>query len=177
MKETKEVKDKEKKVKKEKQEIKIELTKSEVEAMNEKLKEAEDNCVRARADLVNYRKRKDDETSKMLEYANEDLIEEILPTLDNFERAIKMDDNNLEDEVSQFLSGMKMIYASLVSTLEKFGVKEIESLGKTFDPLYHQAVMTEEDENKEKDMVVEVFQKGYMLKEKVIRPAMVKVNK
>ena len=88
-----------------------------------------------------------------------------------------MDDDNLEDEVSQFLSGMKMVYAGLVSALEKFGVKEIESLGKPFDANVHQAVMTESVEGKEEDIVLEVYQKGYMLKDKVIRPAMVKVNK
>ena len=88
-----------------------------------------------------------------------------------------MDDDNLEDEVSQFLSGMKMVYASLTKAIEKFGAKEIEALGKPFDATYHQAVMTEEVKDKEKDIVLEVYQKGYMLKDKVIRPAMVKVNK
>ena len=78
--------------------------------MNEKLKEAENEAIRAKADLINYRKRKDEETSKILKYCNEDLILEILPILDNFERAIKMDDDNLEDEVSKFLEGMKKHY-------------------------------------------------------------------
>ena len=156
---------------------KVLLTKEEVLAINEKAKEAEERALRAQAELINYRKRKDEETEKRLKYANEDLILEILPVLDNFERAIKMDDDNLEDEVSQFLSGMKMVYASLTKVIEKFGAKEIEALGKPFDATYHQAVMTEEVKDKEKDIVLEVYQKGYMLKDKVIRPAMVKVNK
>lgn len=177
MKENKELKKDTSKDKKEPKKEVIELSKEEVETMNNKLKEAEDKYVRAQADLINYRKRKDEEVNKMLKYANEDLIEELLPTLDNFERAIKMDDDNLEDEVSKFLSGIKMVYSSLLNGLEKYGVKEIEALGKPFNPDYHEAVMTEEDDSKEKEIVVEVYQKGYMLYDKVIRPAMVKVNK
>ncbi len=155
----------------------IKLDKKDFEELNNKLKNLTDEALRSKAELINYRKRKDEETAKMLKYANEDLILEILPVLDNFERAIKMDDDNLEDEVSKFLSGMKMVYASLSLALEKFGVKEIDSLGKPFDANFHQAVMTESDETKPKEIVLEVYQKGYMYKDKVIRPAMVKVNK
>ena len=179
----KETKDKNSKIKKNKSEEKenakdkVELTNEEIEAMNKRVSEAEEKALRYQAELINYRKRKDEETEKKLKYANEDLILEILPVLDNFERAIKMDDDNLEDEVSQFLSGMKMIYASLTKAIEKYGVKEIDALGKVFDATYHQAVMTEEVKDKDKDIVLEVYQKGYILKDKVIRPAMVKVNK
>ena len=169
---------KEKKSKKEKKdEEKIFLTKEEIEAMNKKVSEAEEKALRASAELINYRKRKDEETDKKLKYANEDLILEILPILDNFERAIKMDDDNLEDEVSKFLQGVKMIYASLTKTLEKYGVTEIKALGEVFDPNYHQAVMTDSVSDKPVEVITEVFQKGYMLKDKVIRPSMVKVNK
>lgn len=180
MKETKDKNSKIKKNKSEEKEIakdKVELTNEEIEAMNKRVSEAEEKALRYQAELINYRKRKDEETEKKLKYANEDLILEILPVLDNFERAIKMDDDNLEDEVSQFLSGMKMVYASLTKAIEKFGVKEIDALGKPFDATYHQAVMTEEVKDKDKDIVLEVYQKGYILKDKVIRPAMVKVNK
>ena len=179
----KETKDKNSKIKKNKLEEKenakdkVELTNEEIEAMNKRVSEAEEKALRYQAELINYRKRKDEETEKKLKYANEDLILEILPVLDNFERAIKMDDDNLEDEVSQFLSGMKMVYASLTKAIEKYGVKEIDALGKPFDATYHQAVMTEEVKDKDKDIVLEVYQKGYILKDKVIRPAMVKVNK
>lgn len=160
-----------------KEEEKVEITKEEVMAMNQKINEAEEKALRASAELVNYRKRKDEEVLRMLKFANEDLILELLPILDNFERGIKMDDDNLEDEVSKFLSGMKMIYSSLVNTLEKYGVKEIEALGKKFDENYHHAVMTEENKEKEEGIIIEVFQKGYTYKDKVIRPSMVKVNK
>ena len=145
------------------------------EAYN-KISELEDRILREKAELVNYRKRKEEEMSKMLKYSNEDLVKEILPIVDNFERAINMDDDNLEDEVSKFLSGFKMIYCKLISTLEKYEVKAIDGNNKPFDPTYHQAVMTESKEDVEPGMVLEVLQKGYLLKDKVIRPAMVKVS-
>ncbi len=87
-----------------------------------------------------------------------------------------MDDNNLNDELSKFLKGFKMIYASLVSILEKEQVKAIDGVNKPFDPSFHQAVMTEKVENQEPGMVIYVLQKGYMYKDKIIRPAMVKVS-
>ena len=112
----------------------------------------------------------------MLKYANEDLVSELLPVIDNFERAIKMDNDDLSDEVSKFLEGFKMIYGNLINILNKLDVKEIEASGIEFDPNYHQAVLTEKDESKPSGVVLEVLQKGYMYKDKVIRPAMVKVN-
>lgn len=145
------------------------------EAYN-KISELEDKLLREKAELVNYRKRKEEETTRMLKYSNEDIVKEILPIVDNFERAIKMDDNNLEDEVSKFLSGFKMIYCKLVSILEKYEVKAIDGANKPFDPTYHQAVMTEACENVESGIVLDVLQKGYLYKDKVIRPAMVKVS-
>lgn len=145
------------------------------EAYN-KISELEDRLLREKAELVNYRKRKEEEISRLLKYSNEDLVKEILPIVDNFERAINMDDDNLEDEVSKFLSGFKMIYCKLVSTLEKYEVKAIDGNNKPFDPTYHQAVLTEQREGVEKEIVLDVLQKGYLYKDKVIRPAMVKVS-
>ena len=174
----KETKDKNSKIKKNKLEEKenakdkVELTNEEVIAMNKKLTEAEERYLRCQADLINYRKRKDEETEKLLKFANEDLILDILPALDNFERAL-----NLESSDSSLQDGMKMIYKSLVNTLNKYDVKEIECLGKVFDPKLCNAVMTDSKDDKEKEVVLEVYQKGYTLKDKVIRPAMVKVNK
>ena len=141
-----------------------------------KIKELEEEVLKAKADNINYRKRKDEEVSKMLEYANEDIVKDILPSVDNFERAINLDDENLDDELSKFLAGFKMIYCHLVEVLEKYDVKSIDDKGKAFDPKFHQAVLTEKVEGMEPGMVVEVMQKGYMLKDKVIRPAMVKVS-
>ncbi len=139
-----------------------------------KIKELEDVLLRLKADNINYRKRKDEEVSKMLEYANEDIVKDILPIVDNFERAIKLDDDNLDDELSKFLAGFKMIYCHIIEALEKYGVKAIDGDNKEFNPIYHQAVLTEKGETP--GMVIEVLQKGYLLKDKVIRPAMVKVS-
>ena len=141
-----------------------------------KIKELEEEVLKAKADNINYRKRKDEEVSKMLEFANEDLVKDILPSIDNFERAINLDDENLDDELSKFLAGFKMIYCHLVEVLEQYDVKAIDDRGKEFNPKFHQAVLTEKVEGMEPGMVVEVMQKGYMLKDKVIRPAMVKVS-
>ena len=140
----------------------------------QKIEELQNTLLRIQADNINYRKRKDEEVEKMLKYANEDLVKDILPIVDNFERAIKLDDDNLEDELSRFLEGFKMIYCHLVESLEKYGVKAIDGYNKEFDPVYHQAVLTEKGEKP--GMVIEVMQKGYLLKDKVIRPAMVKVS-
>lgn len=148
----------------------------EIVKLQEKIKELENKALLSQAEMINYRRRKDEEVSRMLKYANEDIVTELLQTVDNFERAIKMDDKNLEDEVSKFLEGFKMIYCHLVSTLEKYDVKAIDGSNKEFDPTYHQAVMTEHADGVESGMVLEVLQKGYLLKDKVIRPAMVKVS-
>lgn len=151
-------------------------SKEKIIELENKVKELEEQNLRTKADLINYRKRKDDEVSRLLKYSSEDIVKELLPIIDNFERAIKMDDDNLQDDVSKFLSGFKMIYCKMVSILEKNGVKAIDGANKPFDPTYHQAVMTEARENVESGMVIEVLQKGYLLKDKVIRPAMVKVS-
>ena len=166
-----EINKKEKTKKGKKDKMQEELTK-----LNAKIKELEEKNLREKAELINYRKRKEEEVIRMMKYCNEELIKEILPTLDNFERAIDMDDENLDDEVSKFLAGVKMIYANLINVLEKFEVKAIDGKNKPFDPTYHNAVMTDKVEGMEPGMVIEVLQKGYMLKDKVIRPAMVRVS-
>ena len=128
------------------------------------------------ADLINYRKRKDEEVANMLKYANEDLIKELIGVVDNFERAISLDDDNLTDELSKFLSGFKIMYSTLVSILNKFGVEEINRVGEIFDPNLEEALMTDKVEDKDNEVVLDVLLKGYKLKDKVIRPASVKVN-
>lgn len=150
--------------------------KEEIGKLKEENKKLEQDVLLAKADLINYRKRKDEEVARMLKFSNEDLVKELLPTIDNFERAIKMDDDDLTDEVSKFLEGFKMIYCSLINTMEKYEVKAIDGINKPFDPTYHQAVMTEKREGVEPGIVIEVLQKGYLLKDKVIRPAMVRVS-
>ncbi|PWL44357.1 MAG: nucleotide exchange factor GrpE [Clostridiaceae bacterium] len=164
----------EKKNKKENKELKH--LEEENHKLKNDLKESSEKVLRLAAEMQNYKKRNETEKSNMLKYANEDLAKSLLPILDNFERAIRLDDNDLSDEVSKFLSGFKMIYGSFVNVLNNIEVKEIECDGLEFDPVYHQAVLTEKDETKPSGVILEVLQKGYMYKDKVIRPAMVKVN-
>ena len=170
----------EKEEKKNKKEFKENKELKHLEEENHKLKnelkESSEKVLRLAAEMQNYKKRNETEKSNMLKYANEDLAKSLLPILDNFERAIKLDDNDLSDEVSKFLSGFKMIYGSFVNVLNNIEVKEIDCDGLEFDPVYHQAVLTEKDETKPSGVILEVLQKGYMYKDKVIRPAMVKVN-
>ena len=144
--------------------------------LEDKAKKLEEALLRNQAELINFKRRKEEETSRLLKYAEEDIVLEFLPILDNIERAIKMDDEDLDDEVSKFLEGFKMIYAQIKNLLEKYEVKEIVCLNTPFDPTYHQAVFTVKDENFESGIILEVLQKGYIYKDKVIRPSMVKVN-
>ena len=146
------------------------------EDAKEQIKQLENELLKSKAEFINYRKRLDEEHSKFIKYCNEDLIKELLPTLDNFERAINMDNDNLEDEVSKFLSGFKMIYCNLVTVLKNSGVVEIDGNNKPFDATYHEAIMTEKRDGVESGMVLDVLQKGYILNGKVIRPAMVRVS-
>ena len=150
--------------------------KEEIAKLKEQNKKLEQDVLVAKADLVNYRKRKDEEVVRMLKFCNEDLIKQLLSVLDNFERAIKLDDNNLDDEVSKFLEGFKMIYCNMQNIMGGFEVKPIDGANKPFDPVYHNAIMMEKVEGMESGMVIEVLQKGYIYKDKVIRPAMVKVS-
>ncbi|MEG0026192.1 MAG: nucleotide exchange factor GrpE [Bacilli bacterium] len=150
--------------------------KDKVKDLENKVKELSAKTLLKEAELINYRKRKDEELSRMLKYSNEDLVKEILPVLDNFERAINMDDDKLNDEVSKFLSGFKMIYCHLKDSLIKYEVVAIDGNNKPFDPTYHQAVLTEKSDSLKPGMIIEVMQKGYLLKDKVIRPAMVRVS-
>ncbi len=149
---------------------------TEIMELNKKISSLQEALLRNQADLQNYKRRKDEEMEKILKYKNEDIIKEFLNTIDNFERAINMDDNDLSDEVSKFLAGFKLIYTNMVHILEKFDVKEIVADGVEFNPDFHHAVLTDHDENKPSGVVLEVLQKGYLYKDRVIRPAMVKVN-
>ena len=149
---------------------------AEIEDLKKKNDELMNKFLYSQAEFANFKKRKDQETANMLKYSNMDIARELLPVVDNFERAIKLDDSNLNDELSKFLDGFKMIYSHLVELLRKFEIEEIDCLNKEFDPNFEQALMTVKAEGVEPGIVVEVLQKGYMLKDKMIRPALVKVS-
>lgn len=146
-----------------------------LEELQNEINTLKDKNMRIAAEMVNTLRRKDEETNRLLKYSNESLITELLPVIDNFERALNVDTTSTD--VESYQKGMTMIYNSLKNILEKFEVKEIEAIDKEFDPSYHQAVMQEEKEGTKENIVIEVLQKGYTYKDKVIRPAMVKVSK
>ena len=131
-----------------------------------------DRFVRERADLENYRKRANREKEELLNYGNKSLIEEILPIVDNLERALAHAD---EDGQSAVVEGIRMTHVMLVTALKKFGVTPIESVGTPFDPAFHQAMAQVPTDEQAPNTVVEEFQKGYLLKERLLRPAMVTV--
>ena len=147
-----------------------------LEELEKKLADMTELAARSQAEVLNFKKRKEEETSLRLKYCNEEILLKIVDICDNFERAIKMDDDDLSDEVSKFLEGFKMIYTHLLNILEAYEVKEVDVIGKEFDATTSEAVIVEHDENKPSKVVLEVLRKGYIYKDKLLRPAMVKIN-
>jgi molecular chaperone GrpE len=132
-----------------------------------------DKFVRERADLENYRKRVQREKEELLKYGNESLILEILPVIDNMERALA---HAAEEPHEAVIEGIRLTHATLLSTLKKFGVTPIETTqGMPFDPAVHQAMGQVECGEQDANTIVEVYQKGYLLNERLLRPAMVSV--
>ena len=150
---------------------------SEKKKLQEENEILKDKYLRVNAEMQNMKRRMEEEKASLLKYEGEELIKKLLPVIDNFERAIGMDDTNLEDEVSKFLDGFKMIYGNLNSTLQGYEVIAMDIINKPFDPDMMEAVLTEEVAGVEPNTVVDVLQKGYTYKGKVIRYAMVKVSK
>ena len=140
---------------------------------DEKIEELTDMVKRQMAEFDNYRKRTEKEKSSMYEIGARDVIEKILPIVDNFERGLAAVPE--EEKETPFVDGMNKIYRQLLSVFEGMGVKTIESVGQEFNPDYHNAVMHVEDEEAGENIVVEEFQKGYTYKDTVIRHSMVKV--
>ena len=140
---------------------------------DEKIEELQDRLVRNMAEFDNFRKRTDKEKSQMFEIGAKSVIEKILPVVDNFERAL--DAASDEEKETPFVQGIDKIYKHMMTTLEEIGVTPIDAVGKEFDPNLHNAVMHDEDEEMDENIVAEQFQKGYMYKENVVRHSMVKV--
>ena len=141
----------------------------------EKAAKFEQQFVRLQADFANYKKRTASEKLQISEVVKMDVLSRILPVIDNFERSLKAPTDAVSDDVHSFIEGYEMIYKQLMAVLEKEGVTKIEAVGKPFDPNYHQAVMRVPSDEYDDDIVVEVLQEGYLLGEKTLRPAMVKV--
>ena len=143
------------------------------DSKDEKIDELNDKLRRSMAEFDNYRKRTDKEKSAMYEIGAKDVIEKILPIVDNFERGL----NTIPEDAkgTAFAEGMEKIYKQFVKTLDDLGVKPIEAVGKPFDPNFHNAVMHVEDENLGENVVAAELQKGYTYKESIVRHSMVQV--
>lgn len=147
--------------------------KSEVEVLEKKLSESKDQYLRLKAEFQNYKKRVEKEKKNLIKYSHGEVVKNVLPIIDNFERAI---DSSKNDENSEsLLEGIELIKKSFDEFLEKSKVEVIESVGEKFDTEYHHAVMKEDTDKYEHNEIIQELQKGYILEGKVIRHAMVKV--
>lgn len=153
---------------------KTEMLKEELERIKKERDDTVDRLLRAQAEFDNFKKRTQRERIAERTYKSQDLVNELLPALDNFERALAVEPT---DDTKSILDGITMVYNQVKDALKSENVEVIETVGKEFDPNLHHAVMQVEDENYESNIIIEELQKGYILKDRVIRPAMVKVNK
>jgi molecular chaperone GrpE len=147
---------------------------AELEKLQAEVLEHQQRALRVQADFDNFRRRTQKEKEELGKYASSKLITELLPVIDNFERALQASGDNPEFE--SFSKGVNMIFRQLESVLASEGLTAMNSIGEPFNPEYHQAIMQVESDEFEEGIVVEEVQKGYMLKDKVLRPAMVKVS-
>ncbi|MCY7800256.1 MULTISPECIES: nucleotide exchange factor GrpE [Bacillus] len=151
-----------------------EMLEKQLKELQERLEEKENKLLRVQADFENYKRRARLDLEAAEKYRSQRIISELLPALDNFERALQIDPDN--EQTKSLLQGMEMVHRQILEALKNEGVEQIPSVGEQFDPNMHQAVMQVEDEAYESNAVVEELQKGYKLKDRVIRPSMVKVN-
>jgi molecular chaperone GrpE len=148
---------------------------AELDALRRQAEEAQERYLRTQADFDNFRRRSRVEKEDFAKYASSKLVEQLLPVLDNFERAVAASKDS--KDFDSLLKGIDMIQRQLGQTLEQEGLKAMEAVGEAFNPEFHQAVMQVESDEHEEGIVVEELQKGYVFKDKVLRPAMVKVSK
>jgi molecular chaperone GrpE len=137
------------------------------------LEDYKNRYLRTQADFDNFRRRSRQEKEEFAAYANAKLIEEFLPVLDTFEMALKSSENT---DVKTLLAGVEMVYRQMTNVLQNYGLQPIEALGQPFDPNLHEGIMQVESADHPSNTVVEELRKGYRLREKVIRPSMVKVS-
>ena len=160
-------------------EIVEELTKEQelekkIDELTKALEEEESKKLRVMADMENVKRRASLDYQTLQTYRAQNVMVNVLPVLDNFQRALSVEVK--DQEAKSLLTGMEMVYRSLVEALKSDGLEEIEAVDQEFDPNFHQSVMTGNDEEKASGIVLEELQKGYKLKERVLRPTMVKVN-
>ena len=147
-----------------------------VESLEIETKETHDRLLRVSAEFENYKKRAAREMNDFRKFANESFVKAMLPVIDNLDRAIESS-NNKKHADNSMVEGVNMTLKEILKVLEQFGVKRFDSIGNTFDPGFHQAVMQEETEGHAENSVVKELQKGYMIHDRLLRPAMVVVSK
>ncbi|MCD6185146.1 MAG: nucleotide exchange factor GrpE [Deltaproteobacteria bacterium] len=154
----------------------LDQLKSEKESAQQEAKESYDKFLRISAEFDNYKKRSAREMDEFRKFANESLLIKLLPVVDNLERAIDLIKEKKSSK-NGMAEGIELTLKEIINVLESFNVNSFESLNKTFDPNFHQAVMQEETEDVQENIVIKEFQKGYMIKNRLLRPAMVVVSK
>ena len=155
-------------------EDKIAALEEHLEAATRESEENMDKFMRASADLENYKKRTAREMDDLRKYANQSLVKDLLPVLDNLELAIKSS-RERENGDKKLLDGVELIRKEILKVFEKFNIEKIDALGKAFDPRFHEAVMREETDDYPENSVISEFQKGYLIHDRLLRPAMVVV--
>ena len=145
-----------------------------IEELTSKVNDEETKRLRLLADYENFKRRASLDKEGLQKYRAQNVVTNLIPVLDNFTRALQVEAKT--EEAQLMMTGMQMVYHTLVDALETEGLVEIEALDKDFDPNFHQAIMTANEEDKPSGIVLEDLQKGYMLKDRVLRPSMVKVN-
>ena len=147
---------------------------SELELLQKQLDEETNRHLRLRADYENFKRRAQLDRESAEKYKSQGILSNLLPVLDNFERAMQVE--TVSEESQSLRKGLEMVYKTLVEATEREGLQVIDAEGVSFDPNLHQAVMTEADDSKESGVVLQELQKGYKYKDRVLRPSMVKVN-
>lgn len=146
----------------------------EVSALKEELEAEQNKYLRLLADYDNFKRRTQKDREISAKFRSQSLLTDLLPVLDNFERALAVEAKS--DDAISIMKGVEMVQKSLHEAVKREGLEEVKAVGEPFDPNFHQAVMQEKDENAEPGTVLQELQKGYTLKGRVLRPAMVKVN-
>jgi len=155
----------------------LQLARDNIQALNEQLASEKESVLRAYAELENFKRRKEQEKTDYIKFANEGLILELLTVIDSFDMAISQFSNAESEELQSLKEGVLLIHRQVLSFLDKYQVSKIEAMDQSFDPSFHQAVSQEAVEGVDANTVIRVMQPGYVLNNRVIRPAMVVVSK
>ena len=161
---------------KEKTDDPLKVMKARLESVEQELKDSHDRFLRVSAEFENYKKRAAREMNDFRKFANESFVKAMLPVVDNLDRAIESSSND-DHSIRSVVEGVNMTLKEILKIFEQFGVKPFESLGKIFDPALHQAVMQKETDNHPEKTILNELEKGYMMHDRLLRPAMVVVSK